>query len=307
MSDRRIDHVVVLMLENRSFDHMFGFRPGVNGLTGQEFNLLDPTKPESAANPAFHASNAAPFAVPVGKGPLHSLNQTSVQLCNNKDGPSAATPVKNNGFVKSFQTGLTSDHVAHPASEQLQVVMESFASGRLPSISALAGAFCLCDNWYSEVPGPTHPNRLYVPAHLDTGNPKRPIRARGFPDQARPKCEIICGFIQPIAGSPHRHPGDVAASAFTSPCGRGGRPGEPVPGRHPDEHADWRPALDAGFASGRHLARQPTDHSGRGIGVHSPMLRGLFRQDQTNRSGTTQTFQGVTRWQLTSSPTIRWL
>jgi hypothetical protein len=37
------------------------------------------------------------------------------------------------------------------------------------------------------------------------------------------------------------------------------------------------------------------------------MLRGLFRQDQTNRSGTTQTFQGVTRWQLTSSPTIRWL
>jgi len=37
---RTIDHVIVLMLENRSFDHIFGFRSGINALAGNESNLL---------------------------------------------------------------------------------------------------------------------------------------------------------------------------------------------------------------------------------------------------------------------------
>ena len=48
---RVIEHVVVLMLENRSFDHVFGYRSGVEGLKGNEFNLLDSTKPQSDTNP----------------------------------------------------------------------------------------------------------------------------------------------------------------------------------------------------------------------------------------------------------------
>jgi phospholipase C len=52
-STSRIEHVVVLMLENRSFDHMLGYHAGVNGLTGKEFNLLDPTKAVSSTNPAY--------------------------------------------------------------------------------------------------------------------------------------------------------------------------------------------------------------------------------------------------------------
>src|SRR5262245_15568149 len=70
MAERRIDHLVLLMLENRSFDHIFGFRPGVNGLTGNESNLPEPSHAESPANPAFRVSDTAPFAVPVGNGPL---------------------------------------------------------------------------------------------------------------------------------------------------------------------------------------------------------------------------------------------
>jgi hypothetical protein len=65
---QRIEHVVVLMLENRSFDHIFGYRTGLNGLGGDEYSLLDPTKAVSNSNPAFYVSNGAPFAVPVGKG-----------------------------------------------------------------------------------------------------------------------------------------------------------------------------------------------------------------------------------------------
>lgn len=165
-----IEHIVVLMMENRSFDHILGYRAGVDGLKGSEFNLLDPSKAESDSNPAYNVSNGAPYAVLAGEGPGHSFNAANVQLCNNKQGPSALSPATNNGFVSGYQTELVyADKVKNPSQEVIRVVMESFAPNRLPSINALADAFCVCDNWYSEVPGPTQPNRLYVHAATSFG------------------------------------------------------------------------------------------------------------------------------------------
>ena len=50
----RFEHIVVLMFENRSFDHLFGAFPGANGLFDEDgtlkdgiYNLPDPTSPES--------------------------------------------------------------------------------------------------------------------------------------------------------------------------------------------------------------------------------------------------------------------
>ena len=87
----RIENVVVLMLENRSFDHMLGYHAGVNGLKGNEYNLLDPTKPISAANPAFYVSNGEPFAIPVGEEPGHSFTDANWQVYSNEDGHGAGT------------------------------------------------------------------------------------------------------------------------------------------------------------------------------------------------------------------------
>lgn len=86
-SQRRIAPVVVLMLENRSFDHLSGFRPEVHGVTGHEFNLLDPHRPAGDANPPFVVSPDAPYAIHAGQGPGHSVLATNYQLCNDKDGP----------------------------------------------------------------------------------------------------------------------------------------------------------------------------------------------------------------------------
>ncbi|HEU4688924.1 MAG TPA: alkaline phosphatase family protein, partial [Vicinamibacterales bacterium] len=80
----RIQHVIVLMLENRSFDHIFGYRQGVNGLKGTEFNLVKPSAPVSTTNPQYLVSNGAPYAVPVGEGPGHSFPDANVQLSGNK-------------------------------------------------------------------------------------------------------------------------------------------------------------------------------------------------------------------------------
>jgi phospholipase C len=66
----QVDHFVVLMLENRSFDHIFGYREGVDGLKGTETNLLNPSLPQGQTNPAIKVSNAEPYSISAGQGPV---------------------------------------------------------------------------------------------------------------------------------------------------------------------------------------------------------------------------------------------
>jgi phospholipase C len=164
-----IKHIIVLMMENRSFDHLFGFRAGVDGLKGDEINLLIPGQPQSLSNPAFPVGTGAPYAVPPGqgKGPGHSVNQTDVQLFGSKV---TTVPADNSGFVAAYKSELRADHVGNPTDSQLGLVMQSFSAAQLPVINALADQFAICDNWHAEVPGPTQPNRLYLHAATSDGH-----------------------------------------------------------------------------------------------------------------------------------------
>src|SRR5262245_9940164 len=130
LPQNRIKHIVVLMLENRSFDHLFGFFQPAAGQTIENLlganahlsNLLDPSKPASATNPTFPVAQNAPFAVHDKDGPSHSFNAVCVQLCNDKAGPSAAHPIKNNGFVRNYRDSLLG-HSNHVTNAQLAEVM----------------------------------------------------------------------------------------------------------------------------------------------------------------------------------------
>jgi len=172
-NEERIKHIVVLMLENRSFDHIFGFfNPAagqhLEGLTGQEFNLIDPSKPPSSTNRKFRVSEPAPFAIRDKEGPSHSFNGVNIQLSNDKSGPSAAQPAKNIGFVRNYRDHLLQSSHNVDASHIAEVI-ESFASDQLPAINQLAREFCLCDHWFCEVPGPTMPNRMFIHAATSEG------------------------------------------------------------------------------------------------------------------------------------------
>jgi len=164
------------MLENRSFDHVFGFfEPAsgqkienLHGSHSNPFNLLDPSKPVSANNPKFTVAKPAPFAVHDKEGPAHSFNPVSVQLCNDQQGPSTAHPVKNNGFVRSYKDDLLR-RTHHLDRAQISEVMQSFSPEQLPAIVQLAEEFCVCDHWFCEVPGPTMPNRMYIHAATSEG------------------------------------------------------------------------------------------------------------------------------------------
>jgi phospholipase C len=167
-----IDCVVVLMLENRSLDHLFGKWPGVAGLTQGPFaNRPVPlTPPSPGANAPIAAGQPALFSVAQGQGPGHSLDDTNVQLFAKKVVPSGAAlaPVNDRGFVMNYKTSLAADGFSG-AGVDLSAVMQTFVAGQLPALGALAENFVLCDHWYAEVPGPTMPNRLYIHAATSVG------------------------------------------------------------------------------------------------------------------------------------------
>ena len=166
-----IECVVVLMLENRSFDHLFGKWPGVTGLSQGPFaNRPAPLAPPSATNAAIAAGQPALFTVVQGQGPGHSLDDTNVQLFAQKVVPSgvALRPVNDRGFVMSYKTALATDGFSGAAAD-FSAVMQTFVPGQLPALSALAENFVLCDQWYAEVPGPTMPNRLFIHAATSAG------------------------------------------------------------------------------------------------------------------------------------------
>jgi phospholipase C len=164
----KIDHFIVLMLENRSFDHFFGFRPGVNGLKGTESNLLNPHLPPSHNNPEVKVGRDAPFEIPTkhAQGPMHNILNVTLQLFGSDV---AEGKPRNSGFVADYHRTFLSDVHREPTPTELALVMQSFKPGSLPAIESLANEFVLCDNWFCEVPGPTHPNRLYVHAGTSAG------------------------------------------------------------------------------------------------------------------------------------------
>jgi phospholipase C len=156
-----IEHVIVLMLENHSFNRMLGVVPGVDG--------VDPVHPRSNPNLSnqlvFESSSAASRTLcdptdPKSKGidPHHDLNDVLEQMV----GP-------NQGFVKNFQRNYPS---CKPAA--WTEVMQYFPLGSLPALHSLAQSFAVCQNWFSSLPGPTWPNRYFIHSGTSLGHTDMP-------------------------------------------------------------------------------------------------------------------------------------
>ncbi|CAG8527576.1 12282_t:CDS:2 [Ambispora gerdemannii] len=164
--DKKIKNVVLIILENRSFSKIagyFNYSSEIRGLTGKEYNLLDPKDPNSLK---IYATNDAVY---VDKDdPGHSIPDTYEQITGIQGGD-PRTPITGvppmSGFLQNFRrvTGASKTDVA-----RLKHVMDAFKPTDLPVTYELAKNFALFDGWYASVPGPTTPNRLYI--HTATSN-----------------------------------------------------------------------------------------------------------------------------------------
>lgn len=143
---RPIANIVVLVLENRSFDHMLGWmkqslNPSIDGLTGTECN---PHFTDDPRSPLICVSDDAQFVDP---DPGHSFEDVLQQVFG-----SAAIPSMS-GFVQqalSISRNLS------------RAVMKGFSPDSIPVFASLVQDFAVFDHWFSSIPGPTQPNRLFV-------------------------------------------------------------------------------------------------------------------------------------------------
>jgi phospholipase C len=150
-----VEHIVVLMLENRSYDHMLGYLPHGQPLTGNEYNLVDPSDP---ASEKVYVSSRSGYITAVN--PSHDFCMVDKQLYSEPDHHISPAPM--NGFVESYTETAKGDV------ETGKTIMECFDPAKIPALTTLVREFCLCDHWHASVPGPTWPNRFF--AHAATSD-----------------------------------------------------------------------------------------------------------------------------------------
>jgi phospholipase C len=157
-----IQNIVVLMMENRSFDQMLGYLhhsgvPEVNGLggSGEEVNY-DAQGTPYASYPFAPGETA--FRLPGGAvkalDPCHGRTCVEEQLSEH-----------NGGFVKNFIKEK------NPPQGKRKIVMGYYTAEQLPVYDFLARNFCVCDAWHSSIPGDTWPNRLFALSGTDDPEP----------------------------------------------------------------------------------------------------------------------------------------
>jgi phospholipase C len=144
-----IEHVVILIQENRSFDHYFGTYRGVRGFSDQSMAFQQP-------DPANTTSS------PVGALlPFHLDTSTTNAACTHDITHDWVTQHQswNNGAMDGFVSSRLQSN-----SNDAVLSMGYYTRADLPYYYSLADAFTLCDNYFCSVMGPTDPNRLYTMA-----------------------------------------------------------------------------------------------------------------------------------------------
>jgi phospholipase C len=164
-----IKHVVVLMLENRSFDSMLGMLYAAgdtfDGLTGTEQNTWhspNGAPPERIAVWKSPEMTPAAACIP-NPDPGELFTDVHMQINGLADGVTLNPGPTMDGFVDNYVRQPAADVPCDPAA-----VMHYFTEDQIPVLSQLARAFGASDRWHASAPCQTWPNRFFV--HTGTAN-----------------------------------------------------------------------------------------------------------------------------------------
>ncbi|CAI8997385.1 phospholipase C [Burkholderia ambifaria] len=141
---RDVQHIVVFMQENRSFDHYFGHLRGVRG-----YNDRFPI-PLPNGKPVWYQPSKEDPTKPVLPFRLDTKT-TSAQCLGALDHSWAKTHAAiDGGRYDQWPANKTDMTMGYHVREDI------------PFHYALADAFTVCDHYFCSLPGPTHPNRAYL-------------------------------------------------------------------------------------------------------------------------------------------------
>lgn len=184
-----VSHVFVVMLENRSFDHIFAFS-GIPGLT-----VATPANVNHVGDQPYYVHKPAPLRMSTDPG--HEFCDVYQQMTgNSSDQPGEPPPpskhpkqppletcqvpvypaMNNSGFASCYATGFSEYPYQRPASERVGDIMACFDTpAQLPVTYAIARQSAVCDRWHASLPGPTWPNRFFVHGASSSGLDDSPV------------------------------------------------------------------------------------------------------------------------------------
>jgi phospholipase C len=189
--DNAMDHVVLVLFENRSFDNLLGrlYGPGdveaFEGVIGKD--LTNPIPPWAEHSTE---SGVVPYGVSDSMDapdpdPGEEYQHTNTQLFNLLDeanrfkdagdmvaphnAPPAGTQSTMEGFVTDYISFLTFELGRQPTYQEYSQIMTGYTPEQVPVISALARGFGVFDHWFSEVPSQTLANRSFWTAGTSSG------------------------------------------------------------------------------------------------------------------------------------------
>jgi phospholipase C len=143
-----IDHIVVVMLENRSFDHFLGWLPNANGIG------------VSAAGKVVNERLHSNFVYPDAKGAKKAIyHQTVLDGCAYGDQDHSYAGGRqqyDHGRMDGFLRDKSNDSYA----------ASYYLADQRPFMSQLALNFTTCDAYHCSILGPTYPNRYFMHAGM---------------------------------------------------------------------------------------------------------------------------------------------
>lgn len=146
----KLEHIVVLMMENRSFDHMLGglkaIDPRIDGLTGAESN------PDTSGGQARVQAKAQAQGQ-LDPDPNHHFAAVDQQIFNGDTSIPRVASMQ--GFVRSYFKQRRD--LSHS-----RKIMYYFKPEKLPVLTTLATEFAVFNRWFASVPGPTLCNRAFA-------------------------------------------------------------------------------------------------------------------------------------------------
>jgi phospholipase C len=151
----KIKNIVVVMMENRSFDHMLGYlslapfnRSEIDGLSADLGWVAQYTNADQG-QPYKPFLNPNPYDMPDDFDPPHERSNVAANL-----GPLQNNKYPMNGFVSSIPATVSADP------DIRKLVMGYFGAEQAPMNDFFARNFAICDHWFSSLPAGTQANRL---------------------------------------------------------------------------------------------------------------------------------------------------
>jgi phospholipase C len=191
----RVEHVIVLMMENRSFDHLLGYLKH-DDASYPNLDGLDVTCPVDPDNPNSERLPTSADATSVlGADPDHTHESVMLQIYGAAGDPCGGRP-NMSGFIRSYAVKIAGSSLTPPSAARRLVraamnrlaafwrwitgrpaqatahakdIMKCFSEADAPVLAHLAKEFAVFTNWHASVPGETWPNRNFAHAATSDG------------------------------------------------------------------------------------------------------------------------------------------